>query len=82
VARASLQDLYVRLLLDRLQEERYPNPDHLDRIEAALNSPEQLQEYVELLFERVAGMKRPSPAMLDRIQRFAALQQQSSRRRA
>ena len=70
-----LQDLYVRLLLNRVREDKYPNPEDLDRIETSLRTPEELREYIELLVDRVVRMERPSPAMLDRLQRFAALQE-------
>jgi hypothetical protein len=58
MARQSLQDMYVRVLLDRVGQETFPNPEHLDRIEAALRTPEQL--YLELRLTWVGGMKRPS----------------------
>jgi len=74
VARSSLQDVYVGLLLDRVRDEKFPNPEHLDRIEASLSTPQQLRKYIELLLEKVADMRRPSPAILDRLQRFAALE--------
>jgi hypothetical protein len=77
MAGSSLQEMYVRLLLDRVQGERFPNPEHLDRIEAALSTPDQLREYVVLLLDKVSGMKHPSPALLDRLQRFAAMQQKA-----
>lgn len=75
MASSSLQDMYVSLLLERVRQERFPSPEHLDRIEAAVRRPEQLREYLDLLFERVAMTRYPSAAMLDRIQRLAALQQ-------
>jgi hypothetical protein len=71
VAKPSLRDVYVELLLDRVREERFPNPDHLDRIEAAVRSPEQVVAYVEVLLSKVEGMRYPSGAILDRIQRLA-----------
>jgi len=80
VAASSIQDLYVRLLLDRVREEKFPNPEHLDRIEASLRTPEQLREYIVLLFDRVAAMKHPSAAMLDRVARFAAMEQNVRKR--
>ena len=80
MAGSSLQDIYVRLLLDRVREEKFPNPEHLDRIEAALTTPDELREYVVLLLDKVSGMKYPSPALLDRLQRFAAMQQGVRRR--
>jgi hypothetical protein len=73
VAGSRLADLYVELLLDRVREETFPNPEHLDRIEASVQSPEQVLEYVELLLNKVAGMQYPSSALLDRIQRFATM---------
>ena len=72
---ASVQDMYVRLLLDRVREENFPSTEHLDRLEAAIRTPQQLREYVELLFERVARTRYPSSAMLNRIQRLAHMQQ-------
>jgi dTDP-glucose 4,6-dehydratase len=74
MARQSLQDMYVRVLLDRVGQETFPNPEHLDRIEAALRTPEQL--YLELRLTWVGGMKRPSSALLDRIEHLAAVQEQ------
>lgn len=80
MAGSSVQDIYVDLLLDRVRQERFPNPDHLDRIEEALRTPEQLREYVGLLLEKVDGVRHPSAAMLDRIRSFAALEQQARSR--
>jgi hypothetical protein len=80
VAGSSVQDMYVRLLMDRVREERFPNPDHLDRIEASLRTPEQLREYLVLLLDRVTAMKHPSTAMLNRIARFAAMEQNARKR--
>jgi hypothetical protein len=71
VAGTSLRDIYVDLLLDRVRQENFPNPDHLDRIEATVQSPEQVVAYVELLLSKVEGMRHPSGAILDRIQRLA-----------
>jgi hypothetical protein len=71
VASTSLRDLYVELLLDRVRRENFPNPDHLDRIEASVRSPEQVVAYVEVLLSKVEGLRYPSGAILDRIQRLA-----------
>jgi len=73
VAGSSIRDVYVDLLLDRVRQENYPNPDHLDRIEATVRSPEQVVEYVEVLFSKIERTRYPSGAILDRIQRFAAM---------
>jgi hypothetical protein len=71
VASKSLREIYVELLLDRVREENYPNPDHLDRIEATVRSPEQIVAYMEVLLSKVEGLRYPSGAILDRIQRLA-----------
>ena len=71
MAGASIRDVYVELLLDRVRQENFPNPDHLDRIEATVRSPEQVVAYVEVLLSKVEGLRYPSGAILDRIQRLA-----------
>jgi hypothetical protein len=45
----------------------------VDRIEAAVRSPEQIVEYVQLLLSKVEGMRYPSGAILDRLDRLANL---------
>jgi hypothetical protein len=73
VAGSSLRETYVELLLDRVRQENYPNPDHLDRIEAAVRSPEQIVEYAEVLLSKVERTRSPSGAILDRLDRLAKL---------
>jgi hypothetical protein len=71
VAGSSLRETYVDLLLDRVRQENYPNPDQLDRIAAAVRSPEQLLEYVQVLLSKVERTRYPSGAILDRLDRLA-----------
>jgi hypothetical protein len=73
VAGSPLNEAYVELLLDRVREENFPNPDHMDRIEAAIQSPEQLVEYLEVLFSKVEQTRHPSGAILDRIDRIVSM---------
>ena len=73
MAGSPLNEAYVELLLDRVREENYPNPDHMDRIEAAIQSPEQLVEYLEVLFSKVEQTRYPSGAILDRIDRIVTM---------
>ena len=73
MAGSSLREIYVELLLDRVRQENYPNPDHLDRIEAAVRSPEQIVEYAEVLLSKVERTRYPSGAILDRLDRLAKL---------
>ena len=73
MAGSSLRETYVELLLDRVRQENYPNPDHLDRIEATVRSPEQIVEYAEVLLSKVERTRYPSGAILDRLDRLAKL---------
>lgn len=72
MAGSSLRDTYVELLLERVQQQAYPNPDYLDRIEACIQNQEQLREYAEMLLLR-ASTPHPSSDILNRIERVAAL---------
>ena len=73
MAGSSLRDTYVELMLERVRHETFPNPEHLDRIEACVQNREQLREYVEMLLLR-AARPYPSKEILDRIERLVALQ--------
>jgi hypothetical protein len=73
VAGSSLREIYVELRLDRVREENFPNPDHLDRIEAAVRSPEQITEYALVLLSKVERTRYPSGAILDRLDRLSNL---------
>jgi hypothetical protein len=73
VAGSSLRETYVELLLDRVRQENYPNPDHLDRIEATVRSPEQIVEYAEVLLSKVERTRYANGAILDRLDRLAKL---------
>ena len=80
MAGASLQDNYVRLLLDRVRDENFPNPEHLNRIEASLRTPDQLREYLGMLLKWVESTKYPSSALLDRLERFVSMEQRAGQR--
>jgi hypothetical protein len=64
---------YVELLLERVRDENFPNPDRLDRIEAAVRSPEQRTEYALVLLSKVQRTRYPSGAILDRLGRLTNL---------
>lgn len=67
---ATTQERYLELLLERVRKDSYPSLQLLDRIEAALYSPEQYQDYVELLIKKADQSWYTSPQLLDRIQRM------------
>jgi hypothetical protein len=65
----SLQQRYYDILLERIREERYPSHQMLNRIEASLWTPEQMEEYVATLLEKIDESWYPSPEFLSRVER-------------
>jgi len=67
------QERYLDVLFERVRQDAHPSLHLLDRIEAALWSPEQYQVYVELLIQKADQSWYMSPQLLDRIQRMLVL---------
>ncbi|MGB9183490.1 MAG: hypothetical protein WCB67_05445 [Solirubrobacteraceae bacterium] len=67
------QERYLEMLMERIREDQYPSPQLLDRIEAAIWTPEQFHAYVELLIDKADQAWYTSPQLLDRIQRMLAV---------
>lgn len=67
---ATTQERYLDILFERARQDAYPSGQLLNRIEAALWSPEQYQAYVELLIQKADQSWYMSPQLLDRIQRM------------
>lgn len=70
---ATLQQSYLDVLMERVRTDRYPSHQLLDRIEAALWSPDQVIEYVDMLIEKIDETWYPSGQMLNRVQRMLAM---------
>jgi hypothetical protein len=66
------QERYYEMLMERVREDRYPSLQLLDRIEAAIWTPEQFSDYLEMLVEKADQSWYMSPQLLDRIQRLLA----------
>jgi hypothetical protein len=62
-------DRYMRVLLERIEESRYPSGELMDRVEILLDA-DHIDQYVDLLFEKVEGDRYPSKQLLDRIARW------------
>ena len=62
-------DRYMRVLLDRIQESRYPSGELMDRVEILLDQ-DHVDDYLEVLFEKVEEDRYPSKHLLDRIARW------------
>jgi len=65
-----LQQRYYDILVERVRNDRYPSSQLLDRIEAALWTPEQIAEYVDALLTKIDESWYPSSRLLDRVQRM------------
>ena len=62
-------DRYMRILLERIQESKYPSLELMDRVEILLDR-DHVDDYIEVLFEKVEGDRYPSKQLLDRIARW------------
>jgi len=72
MANTSTQQRYLEVLMERVREDRYPSHQLLDRIEAALFTPDQVASYAELLLEKIDEAWYPSGQLMDRMQRILA----------
>jgi hypothetical protein len=70
---APLQQRYYDILMERCRNDRYPSHQLLNRLEAAIYTPEQMIEYVDLLLQKVDESWYPSGQILDRVDRMLQL---------
>ncbi|MGH2913762.1 MAG: hypothetical protein ACRDMX_02120 [Solirubrobacteraceae bacterium] len=70
---AASQERYYEILMERVRTDRYPSHQLLDRIEAALWTPEQVIAYVDMLLEKIDEAWYPSGQLLSRVQRMLAM---------
>ncbi len=66
----TVQQHYYEVLMHRVRTDKYPSHQLMNRIEAALATPQQVSEYVDMLVDKVDESWYPSGQMLDRIQRM------------
>ena len=67
---ATIQQHYFDVLMHRVRNDKYPSLHLMDRIEAALATPDQVAAYTDMLIDKVDETWYPSGQMLDRIQRI------------
>jgi hypothetical protein len=70
---ATEQERYYEFLMERVRTDRYPSGQLLDRIEAAIWTPEQVKAYVDMLLEKLDESWYPSGQLMDRAQRMLAM---------
>ena len=66
---ADVRRRYTELLLERIDETRFPSGDLMNRVESVLASPEHAERYVQILIDRVEQTRYPSGQLLDRLER-------------
>jgi hypothetical protein len=75
---ATAQERYYELVLEKIEADRYPSGELMDRLEAAMSNREQLESYLDVLLEKLEADHYPSKQMLDRVHRLAPLADRSS----
>jgi hypothetical protein len=68
-----LQQRYFDILIERIRNDRYPSHQLLDRLEAAIYTPEQMVEYIDVLIAKVDESWYPSGQLLDRVHKMLGL---------
>jgi len=68
---AAPQQRYFDTVLEYVRADQYPSGQLMDRLEATLSTPEQIDQYLDVLFENVESCRYPSKQTLDRIARLA-----------
>ena len=68
-----LQQRYFDVLMTRVRGDQYPSLQLLDRLEAALSTPEQVSDYFDVLIDKVEECWYPSGQIMDRIERILSM---------
>jgi hypothetical protein len=71
VSREQAQTALLRVLLEKIREDRYPSYTQMTMLEQML-PPSLYREYLNVLLQKVMSENRPSITMLRRIQKFAS----------
>src|SRR3954454_6607505 len=64
------QDRFVRMLVERISEDRYPSATMMEFVEQNLN-PQQRQQYLNVLLDKIEKDRFPSVDLMRRVQRLA-----------
>jgi hypothetical protein len=68
---AEAQDRYFNLILEKVEDDRYPSGELMDRLEAAFTTREQVEGYLDVLLDKIEADRYPSKQMLDRVHRLS-----------
>ena len=64
---ATPRDRYYELVLAKIRDDRYPSGELMDRLEASLDSRDELEQYLDVLLDKIEKDHYPSKQMLDRV---------------
>jgi hypothetical protein len=82
---SALRERITHRLIEHVEESEYPSVTMLDRVEAALATPDDVADYAETLVKKVEATEHPSTEMLNRLDRLVAqlevMERQERRRR-
>ncbi len=77
---ATPRDRYYELVLAKIRDDRYPSGELMDRLEASLDSRDELEQYLEVLLDKIEDDRYPSKQMLDRVLALAVALEASAAR--
>jgi hypothetical protein len=66
----SIRDAVLDILLEKVENDRYPSPSMLDDIERIL-TPWRREDYAEVLLAKVRNDRFPSHSMVERLLRLS-----------
>lgn len=66
---ADVRRRYTELLLQRIEETRFPSTDLMNRVESLLATRDHSERYVQILMDRVEQTRYPAAHLLDRVER-------------
>jgi hypothetical protein len=69
---SALRERITSSLLRKIEDANYPSVTMLNRVEAALTTPDDLAKYAEILIKKVESTEYPSTEMLNRLDRLIA----------
>ena len=65
---AALRKRLTQHLISEIEEVQFPSITMMNRVEASLETPDELATYAETLLKQVESTKYPSIAMIDRFE--------------
>ena len=69
---SELRERLLSKFLEQIEEEQYPSPTMMDRVEGELRTPEQVSRYAEVLLEKIESSRFPSIPMINRFDAVVA----------